>query len=109
MKKNIFYIVFGVLLLALSVRVEAQQPAAKVPRIGFLTTDSASDPRIALRLDAFRQGLRELGYVEGKTINIEYRYAEGRSERLAESVEELVRLKVDILVASSATVARAAK
>jgi putative ABC transport system substrate-binding protein len=109
MKKNIFYIVFGALLLALSIRVEAQQPAGKVPLIGFLTTSSASDPLNALRLDAFRQGLRELGYVEGKNINIEYRYAEGRSERLAESAEELVRLKADILVASSAAVARAAK
>ena len=62
---------------------EAQQPGAKVPRIGFLTTGSASDPLNALRLDAFRQGLRELGYVQGKNINIEYRYADGRSERLA--------------------------
>jgi ABC-type uncharacterized transport system substrate-binding protein len=97
------------LLVVAGAAVEAQQPAGKVPRIGFLTTGSASDPLNALRLDAFRQGLRELGYVQGKNINIEYRYAEGRSERLAESVEELVHLKVDILVASSAAVARTAK
>ena len=65
------------LLLALSVPVGAQQPAGKVPLIGFLTASSASDPVSALRLDLFRQGLRDLGYVEGKNINIEYRYAEG--------------------------------
>ena len=109
MIRRIFSLVLGALLLALSHPAEAQQPAGKIPRIGFLTNGSASDPLNALRLDAFRQGLRDLGYVEGKTINIEYRYAEGRSERLVESIEELVRLKVDILVASSATVARAAK
>ena len=109
MNKQITVLTLCAMLLALSSSVEAQQPAGKVPRIGFLTTGSASDPLIALRLDAFRQGLRELGYVEGKNINIEYRYAEGRSERLTESVGELVHLNVDILVASSAAVARAAK
>ena len=109
MIRRIFSLVLGALLLALSHPAEAQQPAGKVPRIGFLTTSSASDPLNALRLDAFRQGLRELGYVQGKNINIEYRYAEGRSERLAESAQELVHLKIDILVASSAAVARAAK
>ena len=109
MNKRIICFVLGALLLALSVHVGAQQPVAKVPRIGFLTNGSASDPLIALRLDAFRQGLRDLGYVEGKNINIEYRYAEGRSERLAESAEELVRLKVDILFAANATVARGAR
>jgi putative tryptophan/tyrosine transport system substrate-binding protein len=109
MSKNVFCVALCAVLFALCSFAEAQQPAGKVSRIGFLTTDSASDPRNTLRLDAFRQGLRELGYVEGKNINIEYRYAEGRSERLAESVEELVRLKVNILVASSAAVARAAK
>ena len=77
--------VIAFLLVVAGAAVEAQQPAGKVPRIGFLTTGSASDPLNALRLDAFRQGLRDLGYVEGKTINIEYRYAEGRSERLVES------------------------
>ena len=109
MIRRIFSLVLGALLLALSHPAEAQQPVGKVPRIGFLTTSSASDPLNALRLDAFRQGLRELGYVQGKNINIEYRYAEGRSERLAESAQELVHLKIDILVASSAAVARAAK
>ena len=96
------------MLFALWVPAQAQQ-SKKVPRIGFLTTFSASDPQSALRLDAFRQGLRELGYVDGKNINIEYRYAEGRFERLPELAEELVRLKVDVLVVSSITVARTAR
>ena len=95
------------MLLALSVSVEAQQPAAKVSRIGFLTT--GGEAASALRVKAFRQGLRELGYVEGKNIIIEYRYAEGRFERLPELAEELVRLKVDVLVVSSITVVRTAR
>ncbi|MGH9427116.1 MAG: ABC transporter substrate-binding protein, partial [Terriglobia bacterium] len=73
--------------------VEAQQPK-KVPRIGFLTTVSLST--ISARVEAFRQGLRELGYVEGKNIVIEWRYAEGKPE--SEVAAELVRLKVDIIV-----------
>jgi putative ABC transport system substrate-binding protein len=74
---------------------EAQQPA-KVPRIGFLTTPSPT--AAAYYLEAFREGLRELGYVEGKTIAIEYRFAEGRPERLPALAAELVRLKVDVIV-----------
>jgi putative ABC transport system substrate-binding protein len=88
---------------------EAQPPAGKIWRIGYLHDSSASDPVTVLRVDAFRQGIRDLGYVEGKNINIEYRYAEGRSERLPELVKELVGLKVDILVVSLASIARVAK
>ena len=80
-----------------------------IPRIGFLIDSSASDPATALRLDAFRQGLRELGYVEGKNIIVEHRYAEGKSERLTELAEDLARLKVDIFVVPNDTTARAAK
>jgi putative ABC transport system substrate-binding protein len=109
MSKKITGLALCGMLLALCVPVEAQQPAGKVPLIGFLSTSSASDPVSALRRDLFRQGLRDLGYVEGKTINIEYRSAEGRFERLPELAKELVRLKVEILVVSSATAARAAK
>jgi putative ABC transport system substrate-binding protein len=109
MNKQILCLALGALLFALSFSAQAQQPTGKVPRIGFLTTASASDPQTTLRLDAFRQGLRELGYVEGKNINIEYRWAEGKPERLQVLAEELVRLKVDILCAANATVARAAK
>ena len=97
------------MLFALYLPVEAQQPVGKVPRIGFLANGSASDPPTALRLDAFRQGLRELGYADGKNINIEYRYAEGRFERLPELAEELVRLKVDIFVVTTDLTAQAAR
>jgi putative ABC transport system substrate-binding protein len=92
-----------------SAAARAQQSAGKVLRIGFLTDASASDPVTVLRLDLFRQGLRNLGYVEGKNINIEYRYADGKLERLPELAEELVRLKVDILVVNQDRTARAAK
>ena len=83
--------------------------AGKVPRIGFLDSGSASDPRNTLRVEAFRQGLRDLGYVEGKNINIDYRYDEGKPERLQELAEELIRLKVDILLAMDTNAARVAK
>ncbi len=72
---------------------EAQQPA-KVPRIGLIRAGSPPDPHV----EAFVQGLRDLGYVEGRTIAIEYRWAEGKPERFPELTEELVRLKVDVLV-----------
>ncbi len=72
------------------------QQAGKVPRIGFLRVTSPSD-RPPL-LDAFRQGLRELGWVEGQNIVIDYRYAEGRVDRLPDLAAELVRLKVDLIV-----------
>jgi putative ABC transport system substrate-binding protein len=107
MNKRIFIWLLTTILLTTAFSVEAQQPLGKVPRIGFLTSGAVATE--APRIEAFRQGLRELGYVEGKTINIEYRYAEGRSERLPELAEELVRLKVDIIVAADAFNARAAK
>src|SRR5262249_52154122 len=93
------------LILAAVHTVEAQQLPI-VPRIGFLTTGGGAT--FAAGVEAFRQGLRELGYVEGKNINIEYRYAEGRFERLPELAKELVRLKVDIFLVPSVAVARPA-
>jgi len=85
----------------------AQQQAGKVPRIGFLGLTSASD-RPPL-LDAFRQGLRELGWVEGQNIVIDYRFAEGRLDRLPDLGGELVRLKVDIIVSEGTQGVTAAK
>ncbi|MEK6601351.1 MAG: ABC transporter substrate-binding protein, partial [Candidatus Binatota bacterium] len=79
----------------------------KVPRIGFLAAVSPS--ALSARIEAFRQGLRELGYVEGKNITIEYRYAEGKLDRLPALAAELVRLKVDVIVTGGATNTRAAK
>ena len=94
------------MLFALCSSAEAQQPT-KIPRIGFLTRRSLS--AISARIEAFRQGLRELGYVEGKNIVIEWRYAEGKLDRLPALAAELVRLKVDVIVTSGPTATRAAK
>ena len=97
----------GVLLVGLafaSVHLAEAQQAKKVPRIGHLSIFGAS-----ARIEAFRQGLRELGYVEGKNINFEFRSADGKLERLPNLAAELVRLKVDIIVTAGAPSARAAK
>ena len=94
------------MLFALCFSAEAQQPT-KVPRIGYLS--AASPSANAARIEAFRQGLRELGYVEGKNIVIEWRYAEGKLDRLPALAAELVRLKVDIIVTAGPTATRAAK
>src|SRR5437867_8146605 len=92
-------------LLAAPLAADAQQ-AGKVPRIGFLGVTSPSDrPH---HVDAFRQGLRELGWVEGQNIVIDYRYAEGRVDRPPDLAAELVRLKVDLIVASAGTQAATA-
>src|SRR5262249_4636950 len=92
-------------LRAAPLGADAQQ-AGKVPRIGFLSLTSPSDRPFLL--DAFRQRLRELGWVEGHNIVIDYRYAEGRVDRLPDLAAELVRLKVDLIVASAGTQASAA-
>src|SRR5438105_7885867 len=92
-------------LLAAPLAADAQQ-AGKVPRIGFLWVTSSSDR--PSHLDAFRQRLRELGWVEGQNIVIDYRYAEGRVDRLPDLAAELVRLKVDLVVASAGTQAATA-
>ena len=82
------------ILLAVGVIAEAQQPK-KVPRIGYLWWRSSLSVH---RAEAIRLALRELGYMEGQNIAIEYRYAEGKLDRLPELAAELVRLKVDIIV-----------
>jgi putative ABC transport system substrate-binding protein len=105
--KKLFYLILVVVLLLLSVRAQAQQPK-KVPRIGYL---SSFDPAVdSTGVEAIRLALRELGYVEGQNIATEYRYAEGKLDRLPELAAELVRLKVDIIVVSGGgRVPRAAK
>jgi ABC-type uncharacterized transport system substrate-binding protein len=99
-------ILFVVVLLAVAVIGEAQQPK-KIPRIGVLAQSSAYF--FSTQHEAFRQALRELGYMEGKNIVIEYRHAEGKLDRLPGLAGELVRLKVDLIVASSTPAALAAK
>src|SRR5437762_13894879 len=106
MSGKIFVCLLITLLLG-TVPAEAQQPAAKVPRIGFLGATYPSTN--AARIEGFRQGLHELGYLEGKNIVIEYRWAEGKTERLPDLAAELVRLKVDIIVTAGAAVTRPAK
>jgi ABC-type uncharacterized transport system substrate-binding protein len=92
------------LLFALCRSAEAQQ-TKKIPRIGLLRTGTRSDPSV----EAFQQGLRDLGYVEGQNIVIEYRYAEEKLNRLAGLAAELVRLKVDVIVVQGPQAIPAAK
>ena len=94
------------MLFALSSYAFAQQ-RKKTPRIGLLLSGFPSGA--AGRIQAFQQGLRELGYVEGKNMVIEYRYAEGKLEPLTELADELVRLKVDIIVTDTSNATQAAK
>ena len=93
------------LLLASPVATHAQ-PLGKVPRVGYLFYGSPGPSR---EIDAFRQGLRELGYIEGQNIAVEYRFASGKIERYPELAAELVRLKVDVIVAPATPQALAAK
>jgi ABC-type uncharacterized transport system substrate-binding protein len=99
-------ILVAVVLLAVGVIAEAQQ-TGKVPRIGFLDASTASGS--AVLWEAFRQELSKLGWIEGKTITVEYRFAEQKNERLPELAADLVRLKVDVIVTSGGLVPLAAK
>jgi len=103
--RRVFIGTLVVFLLAAPLTAEAQAPA-KVPRIGFLSPLSLTGDT---RLESFLQGLRELGYVDGQTIAIEFRFAEGNSERLPALAAELVRLKVDVIVATAQASTEAAK
>jgi putative tryptophan/tyrosine transport system substrate-binding protein len=104
-RKAIVVLLVG--LAIASARLAEAQQAGKVPRIGFLSGSSLS--AVSARVEAFRQGLRELEYIEGKNIVIEYRYAEGKLDRLPALAAELVRLKVDIIVSGGPQVTRATK
>ena len=106
MKQKFIGIALCAMLFTLSLPAQAQQPA-RIHRIGILSPSSGSV--FPARVEAFRQRLRELGYVEGKNIVIEYRYADGKSERLPDLAAELVRLKVDIIVTISPSTTLAAK
>jgi len=106
MNKRIFCIVLVAMLFVLCFLVQAQQQG-KIPRIGYLTLASSSSN--LPRREAFREGLRHLGYIEGQNINIEYRYADSRTERLSELVADLVRLEVAVIVAGGTQVNLATK
>ncbi len=105
MSKKTFCFALCAMLFALSFPAQAQQ-TGKVPRIGYLS--AASRSALTARTEAFRQGLRDLGYVEGKNIAIEYRYAEGKLDRLSGLAAELVGLKVNAIVTTGTTPGRAA-
>ena len=105
MKKATASSILGIaLLLAVAVLAQAQQPG-KLSRVGILFIGGRDQPN----LESFKQGLRDLGYTEGKNIILEYRYAEGNQERLGDLAAELVREKVDVLVTTAASSAMAAR
>ena len=109
MSKLLVSVALGAVLFALCVLAEAQQ-AGKVHRIGFLASGSPPDPsQPPSPFMAFGQGLRELGYLEGQNFLLEMRYAKGAYERLPSLAAELVKLKVDVIVASGLSAVRAAK
>jgi len=103
---SIGIIAITTILTGVSVSAQAQQPT-KIPRVGFLVPGSQAS--FAARVEAFRQGLRDLGYIEGKNIAVEYRWAEGKLDHLRELAGELVERKVDIIVTSGDAAIRAAR
>lgn len=108
MKERILFLVIGSFILGAVYSVEAQQPAKTLPRIGVIASTGApgtSSPWV----DSFQLGLRELGYIEGKNVLIERRYAEGRLDRMAALVNELVQQKIDVILAPNNVVIRAAQ
>jgi putative ABC transport system substrate-binding protein len=106
MRNKILYLALGAMVFALCAFADAQQPK-KVWRLGFLGSSSASG--YASRVNAMREGLRDLGYVEGKNIVIEYRWAEEKYDRLPDLAAELVDLKVDLIITHGTPGSRAAK
>ena len=105
MSKKLFGFTLSILLFGQSLFAQAQP--AKIPRIGYL--GATSPAATAARLDAFKQGLRELGYVEGKSIVIDYRWAEGKLDRIPALAAELVRLNVDVIVTAGPADTKGAK
>jgi putative ABC transport system substrate-binding protein len=106
MRKTLFGLTLGAMLFALCVPVQAQQ-TGKVARIGLLDSSTASG--MTVLVDAFRQEMNKLGWIEGKNISIEYRFAEQKPERLPELAADLVRLKVDLIVVTAGRPVLAAK
>jgi putative ABC transport system substrate-binding protein len=108
MRKKTICFALCAMLLAFSFPVEGQLPA-KVSRVGVIRPERAGNPTGERLVDAFRQGLGKLGYVEGQNIALEIRWFEGKRDRLPEVTSELVQLKVDVIVAGGTSVTRAAK
>jgi putative tryptophan/tyrosine transport system substrate-binding protein len=106
MRRKSIVFTLGALFFALCISVEAQQPK-QVPRVGYLSGSSPSAD--AMRHKAFRQGLRELGYIEGESIAIEWRFAEGKLGRFSDLANDLVRLNVDVIVTGGSGATRIAR
>jgi ABC-type uncharacterized transport system substrate-binding protein len=107
MRRRAFITLLGGAVATWPITALAQQPLGKVPRIGFLARTSAAS--LSPLLDSFRQGLRDLGWVDGKTIVIEYQFGDGQFNRLDELASALVRLKVDVIVTVDTPPTQAAK
>jgi putative ABC transport system substrate-binding protein len=105
---NIICIAVGALLFWLCLPAQAQQPD-KISRIGILNPGRRGDAGIEVLNEAFRQGLKDLGYVEGKNVALEYRFAEAEPDRLRDIAAEFVRLKVDVIFTINTPASRAAK
>jgi putative tryptophan/tyrosine transport system substrate-binding protein len=106
MNRKIIFLALAAFLPPLCLPAQAQQ-AKKTPRIGFLVPGSATS--FAGRIEAFRRGLRDLGHIEGRDITIEYRYADGKLERLPNFAAELIRLNSDLIVVAGTDTTAAAK
>ncbi len=107
MKKRITVLAFCAMLFALCAPAEAQQSAKKTPRVGFLSLNRLTVQKD--RVEAFREALRKLGYIDGQNIAVDYRFADNDTERIAKLAAELVRLKVDVIVTSGSSATRPAK
>jgi putative ABC transport system substrate-binding protein len=107
MRKTVISFALCAMLLALCASAEAQQATKKIPRVGILSLNPASVQKD--RVEAFREALRKLGYVEGQNINIEYRYGDNKSERMRGLAAELVHLNVDVIVTTGSSATRPAK
>ncbi len=106
-KARVLSILFVVVLLAVAVLGEAQQPAKKIPRVGFLSLTPATVQKD--RIEAFREALRKLGYIDGQNIAVEYRFGDNKSERMSGLAADLVHLNVDVIVTTGSSATRPAK
>src|SRR5262249_16031437 len=107
MRKEVIGFALCASVLALCASAEAQQATKKIPRIGILSLNPPSVQKG--RVEAFREALRKLGYIEGQNINVEYRYGNNKSERMHGLAAELVHLHVDVIVTTGSSATRPAK
>jgi putative tryptophan/tyrosine transport system substrate-binding protein len=107
MRRREFVSLFGSTLVAWPLSARAQQPTTRMPRVGWIVTGSPTSHRFSLA--AFQDGLKALGYVEGKNISFEYRWAEGNLARLPDLANDLVQQKVDVILAGGTPVAEVVK